>query len=121
MDSKELPCSLVTDPVKIQLKSNLDLLEFSLSLTFNVSVYNHVAVQVGDSLEDLSGVSPRHLLCEGPISFQLVLYWSLEIHKTESAKELKKYRIFNLSVVLTHRIVTATVDEMLVYEGNGIV
>lgn len=45
-----------------------------LVFTFDVSVYNHVAVQVGDSLEDLSGVSPCHLLCQGPVSFQLVFY-----------------------------------------------
>lgn len=41
-------------------------------------MYNHVAVQVGDSLEDLPGVSPRHLLCEGSVGFQLVLYRTLE-------------------------------------------
>lgn len=90
VDSKELALSgLVSRAhvhwLQIQLKSNL--CEFSFSLTFNVSVYNHVAVQVGDSLEDLSGVSPRYLLCEGPISFQLVLYWSLESRVSEGIKD----------------------------------
>lgn len=47
-------------------------------ITFDVSVYNHVAVQVGDSLEDLPGVSPGHLLCEGSVGFQLVLHGTLE-------------------------------------------
>lgn len=52
---------------------------FDLSfLTFDVSVYDHVAVQVGDSLEDLPGVPPRHLLCEGSVGFQLVLHGALE-------------------------------------------
>lgn len=43
-------------------------------VTFDISVYNHVAVQVGDSLEDLSAVSPCHLLRQSPVGFQLVLY-----------------------------------------------
>lgn len=43
-------------------------------ITFDISVYNHVAVQVGDSLEDLSAVSPCHLLRQSPVGFQLVLY-----------------------------------------------
>lgn len=53
--------------VAVHLKS--DLCRFAASVTFDVSVYNHVAVQVGDSLEDLSAVSSRHLLCQGPIGF----------------------------------------------------
>lgn len=55
--------------LQIQLKSYADLCWLAVSVTFDVSVYNHVAVQVGDSLEDLSGVSPRHLLCQGPVGF----------------------------------------------------
>lgn len=61
-------------PVTNPLNPSLDL----FSVTFDVSVYNHVAVQVGDTLEDLPGVSPGHLLCEGSVGFQLVLYGTLE-------------------------------------------
>lgn len=69
--------SPVTNP--LILKSSLDL----FSVTFDVSVYNHVAVQVGDTLEDLPGVSPGHLLCEGSVGFQLVLYGTLEQSRTQ--------------------------------------
>lgn len=62
--------STVTNPIN----PSLDL----FSVTFDVAVYNHVAVQVGDPLEDLPGVSPSHLLCEGSVGFQLVLYGTLE-------------------------------------------
>lgn len=50
-----------------------DLTWFFLRLTFDVSVHNHVAVQVGDSLQDLPAVSPGHLLRQSPVSLQLVL------------------------------------------------
>jgi len=53
--------------LQIQLKHYPDCR--IVSVTFDVSVYNHVAVQVGDSLKDLPGVSPCHLLCQGPVGF----------------------------------------------------
>lgn len=66
-------------PVANPINPSLDL----FPVTFDVSVYNHVAVQVGDSLEDLPGVSPGHLLCEGSVGFQLVLYGALEHSQRE--------------------------------------
>lgn len=64
--------SAVTNPIN----PSPDL--FFFPVTFDISVYNHVAVQVGDSLKDLPGVSPSHLLCEGSVGFQLVLHGTLE-------------------------------------------
>lgn len=70
----------------IQLKVPSWPLQLAVSLTFDVSVYNHVAVQVGDSLEDLPGVSPGHLLRQGAVGFQLVLYWALGRWKWEMSE-----------------------------------
>lgn len=42
-------------------------------------MHNHVAVQVGDSLQDLPAVSPGHLLRQGPVGLQLVLYRALKV------------------------------------------
>lgn len=59
-------CLSITDLIKILSWHSL---AYFVLLTLDVSVYNHVAVQVGDSLKDLSGVSPRHLLRQGPVGF----------------------------------------------------
>lgn len=40
--------------------------------TFDVSVDDHVAVEVGHSLQDLMGVSTRHVFRQGPVRLQLV-------------------------------------------------
>lgn len=55
-----------------------------LLLTFDVSMHDHVAVQVGDSLQDLPAVSPGHLLRQSPVSLQLVLYRPLEARKEKA-------------------------------------
>lgn len=54
-------------------------LTFFLLRTFDVSVHNHVAVQVGDALQDLPAVSPGHLLRQSPVGLQLVLYRPLGV------------------------------------------
>ena len=42
-------------------------------VTFDVPVDNHVAVEVEDTLEDLPGVPPGHVLRQSTIRLQLVL------------------------------------------------
>lgn len=46
-------------------------------ITFDVPMYDHVAVQVEDALEDLPRVPPGHVLSQGPVCLQLVLYGAL--------------------------------------------
>lgn len=50
-------------------------------LTFDVSVDDHVAVQVGHPLQDLPGVAPRHVFRQRSVRFQLVLNGALETKK----------------------------------------
>ena len=59
-----------------------------VQLTFDVSVHDHVAVQVGHSLEDLPGVSAGHLLRQSPVGFQLVLYRALRRQKEWGLEEV---------------------------------
>lgn len=35
--------------------------------TFDVPVYDHVAVQIGHALQDLSCVLPGHIFCQCPV------------------------------------------------------
>lgn len=49
-----------------------------LDLTFDVSVDDHVAVQVGHPLQDLAGVAPRHVFRQRSVRLQLVLNGALE-------------------------------------------
>lgn len=49
--------------------------------TFNVSVDDHVAVQVGHSFQDLSGVFAGHVLRQRAVRLQLVFHralWSMK-------------------------------------------
>lgn len=43
-------------------------------LTLDVPVNNHVAVQVGHSLQDLPGVFSGHTLCQSSVGLQLVFH-----------------------------------------------
>ena len=44
-----------------------------VQLTFDVSVHDHVAVQVGHALQDLTRVAPRHVFRQRSVRLQLVL------------------------------------------------
>lgn len=46
-------------------------------LTFDVSVDDHVAVQVGHPFQDLPGVAPRHVFRQRSVRLQLVLNGAL--------------------------------------------
>lgn len=54
--------------------------------TFDVPVDDHVAVQVGHALQNLSGILACHILCQSPISLQLVFDWTLRV-KDHSTSE----------------------------------
>lgn len=49
-----------------------------LDLTFDVSVDDHVTVQVGHPFQDLPGVAPRHVFRQRSVRLQLVLNGALE-------------------------------------------
>lgn len=46
-------------------------------VTFDVPVYDHVAMEIVHPLQDLLGVFARQFLWQGPVCFQLVLYGAL--------------------------------------------
>lgn len=52
-------------------------------LTFNVSVDNHVAVKVGNPLQNLPGVAPCHVFRQRSIRLQLVFDRALIATTTE--------------------------------------
>lgn len=62
------------------------------ALTLDVPVHDHVAVQVGDALEDLPRVFARDVLGERPVRLQLVLHRALpkntghECHRGDKAQ-----------------------------------
>jgi len=60
------------DP-NISCVNSVSLRALSLNLTFDVPVYDHVAVQIGHALQDLSCVLPGHVFCQRPVGLQLVL------------------------------------------------
>lgn len=49
----------------------------SANITFDVSVYNHIAVEIKDALQDLPGVSAGHFLRQSAVCLQLVFYRAL--------------------------------------------
>lgn len=49
----------------------------AVDFTFDVSVDDHVAVQVGHPLQDLPGVAPRHVFRQRSVRLQLVLNGAL--------------------------------------------
>ena len=52
-------------------------LQGSAGTTFDVSVYNHVAVQVGHALQDLSRVLPGDVFRQRPVGLQLIFHRTL--------------------------------------------
>lgn len=58
-----------------------DMYVWKSIVTLDVSVYNHVAVQVRHALQDLSGVLARHVLSQGAVRFQLVFDRTLKEEK----------------------------------------
>lgn len=53
-------------------------------LTFDVSVDDHVAVQVRHPLQDLPRVAPRHVFCQRAVRLQLVLNGALWAASTKT-------------------------------------
>lgn len=49
----------------------------AVDFTFDVSVDDHVTVQVGHPLQDLPGVAPRHVFRQRSVRLQLVLNGAL--------------------------------------------
>lgn len=76
-------------------------------LTFDVSVDDHVAVQIGHPLQDLPGVAPRHVFRQRSVRLQLVLNGALETKKRSNffvvhffyfKDDLTKIQRFNISM-----------------------
>lgn len=64
-----------------QLKTRHKAVDF----TFDVSVDDHVTVQVGHPLQDLPGVAPRHVFRQRSVRLQLILDGALGKKTREKA------------------------------------
>ena len=62
--------------------------EYTVCVTFDVSVDDHVAVQVRDPLQDLPGVAARHVFRQRSVRLQLVLNGALRAKKVRREPNL---------------------------------
>lgn len=77
-------CSLTYNNGAQQLKTQQHI----VCVTFDVSVDDHVAVQVRDPLQDLPGVAARHVFRQRSVRLQLVLDGSLRAKKVRREPNL---------------------------------
>lgn len=77
-------CSLTYNNRAQQLKTQ----QYIVCVTFDVSVDDHVAVQVRDPLQDLPGVAARHVFRQRSVRLQLVLNGALRATKVRREPNL---------------------------------